>query len=179
MKTAFSVLLVLIIFACGKKIVPVAEKKSEVSTAYSEDLTEFRVGHNEIVESEASNNKSSVGETPPPITTQPLNVNAKIDAILEQKAAKNKAIKYANGFRIQIYVGSERKLVDEAKVYIYQTYPNFSPYLTFNLPIYKLKVGDFLTKTDAERVLSQLKGQFPDAIIIPERIDVKKSFLRE
>lgn len=179
MKTAFSVLLVFLIFSCGKKIVPLAEKKQDVSSEYSEDLTEFRVGHSENEENIDSNIKVNSNETIPPLTTQPLHINAKIDAILEQKAAKNKSIKYANGYRIQLYVGSERKLVDEAKVYIYQNYPNLNLYLTFSLPIYKLKIGDFITKNDAERLLNQLKGPFPDAITIPERIDVKKSFLKE
>ncbi len=179
MKKAYSVLLLFIIFSCSKKIVPLNEKKQEVSTEYSEDLTEFRVGHSENEENVDSNIKANSNETPPPITTQPMNVNAKIDVILDQKAAKNKSIKYANGFRIQIYVGRERKAVDEAKIYIYQNYSNFNPYLSYSLPIYKLKMGDFLTKNDAEKILNQLKGQFPDAIVIAERIDVKKSFLRE
>lgn len=176
MKKHFIFLLLLAIFSCAKKAVPVTEQKQENQADYAEDLTEFRAmlePKDLKTETEAIGSNQAVA-----MTTEPLYVNDKIDAILEKKAEKNKAIKYANGFRIQLYVGRERKIVDDAKVYIYQTYPNINPYLTYSLPIYKLKVGDFLTKADAERILNQIKDSYPDAIIISEKIDVKKSFLK-
>jgi hypothetical protein len=176
MKKHILILLLFTVFACAKKNIPVTEQKQENHADYSEDLTEFRAMldpkdlKNEV---ETTGSNQAVA-----MTNEPLYVNDKIDAILEKKAKKNRAIKYANGFRIQLYVGRERKIVDDAKVHIYQTYPNINPYLTYSLPIYKLKVGDFLTKADAERFLNQIKDSYPDAIIIGEKIDVKKSFMK-
>ncbi|MES2795460.1 MAG: SPOR domain-containing protein [Bacteroidota bacterium] len=169
-------LLVIVLLACGKKYVPVSEKKQETNTEYSEDLSEFR-----DLLTENSNVKTIPVDNinPPPITTEPLYINDKIDALLKERTEKNKGIKYANGYRIQLYVGRERKVVDEAKIYIYQTFPNINPYLTYSLPMYKLKIGDFLTRNDAERFLNQLKDLYPEAIIVPEKIDIKKSFMKE
>lgn len=159
--------------SCSKKVVPLTEKKETVTSAYFEDLSIYR---KEFENSPDSDPKTDNGVA---TTTAPMYVNDKVEAILARRTEKNKAIKYANGYRIQLYVGRERKLVDEAKIFIYQNHPTLNPYLSYSLPIYKLKVGDFITKTDAERVLNQLKGSFPDAILVPEKIDVKKSFLRE
>lgn len=174
MQKPFVLFLVVLLLACGKKVVPVAEQKEELNTSYSEDLAEFR-GFLDV------ENKAEISEkrAEPIITTEPMYVNEKVDALLARQTEKNKAIKYANGYRIQLYVGRDRQLADQAKVYIYQNYPAINPYLTYSLPMYKLKVGDFLTKPDAERVLNQLKDLYPEAIIIPEKIDVKKSFLKE
>jgi SPOR domain len=176
MKKHFLILLLLAIFSCAKKNIPVTQQKQENHADYAEDLTEFRAmlePKDVKTEVESTGSNQAVA-----MTIEPLYVNDKIDAILDRKAEKNKATKYANGFRVQLYVGRDRKSVDDAKVYIYQTYPNINPYLTYSLPIYKLKVGDFLTKADAERFLNQVKDSYPDAIIISEIIDVKKSFMK-
>ena len=176
MKKQLYFLFFLAIFSCAKKNIPVTEQKQENLADYSEDLSEFRALLDPIdmkIESESDIQSQAII-----LTTEPLYINDKIDAILDRKAEKNKATKYANGYRIQLYVGRDRKTVDEAKVYIYQTYPNINPYLTYSLPIYKLKAGDFLTKSDAERFLKQVKDSYPDAIIISEIIDVKKSFMK-
>ncbi len=177
MKKHFLFLAIFFLVACGKKVVPVSEKKQEIITTYSEDLSEFR----DLLDAESEVEDRSISEknNRPKQTTEPLYVNDKIEAVLVKRAEKNKGIKFANGFRIQVYVGRERKEVDDAKVFVYQNFPNLNPYLTYNLPIYKLKIGDFLTKTDAERILNQLKDNFPEAVILAEKIDVKKSFLKE
>jgi hypothetical protein len=176
MKIPFYLLLTIIVFSCAKKVVPGVEKKQD-NVTYSEDLSEFRAVLND--ENLTANPLPVSNSQSPVTTTEPMYINDKVDAILGQKAAKNRSIKYANGYRIQIYVGRERQTVDNAKVYMYQNFPNLNPYLSYSLPIYKLKVGDFLTKSDADRVFAQIKDLYPDAIILSEKIDVKKSFLKE
>lgn len=172
----FSLFIFFVAVSCGNKIVPTTNKSIETTFEIDEDLSVYR---NLDPQGTTGLANKTEGEAEPKLTDKPLYINDKVDAYLDEKAAKNKNVKYANGYRIQLYVGRERKLVDEAKIYIYQTYPNINPYLTFSLPIYKLKVGDFITRTEAERLLNQLKPLYPEAIIIPEKIDVKKSFAKE
>lgn len=104
----------------------------------------------------------------------PLYINKRLDPILDTIASQNKNIKFANGFRIQIYVGNDRKSADDAKVYTYQTYPEIFPYLTFQQPVYKVKVGDFLNRMDAERYFSSIKETYPSALILPDKVEIKK-----
>jgi uncharacterized protein Veg len=104
----------------------------------------------------------------------PLYINKRLDPILDTIASQNKNIKFANGFRIQIYVGNDRKSADDAKVYTYQTYPEIFPYLTFQQPVYKVKVGDFLNRMDAERYFASIKETYPSALILPDKVEIKK-----
>jgi hypothetical protein len=163
------------IVSCSKKNVPASQNINEKAIEIDEDLSVFR----QSGQNEATQSTTDIATQAIVLSDKPLYINDKIDAYLAEKAAKNKNIKYANGYRIQLYVGRERKLVDDAKIYIYQTYPNINPYLTYSLPIYKLKLGDFITRTEAERLLNQLKPLYPEAIIVPEKIDVAKSFKKE
>jgi len=90
-------------------------------------------------------------------------------------AIRNKNIRYSTGYRIQVYVGNDRRGVDEAKVFIYQNFPELNTYLTFSQPTYKLKAGDFTSRLDAERYYSSIKHRYSMAMVVSERIDLKKS----
>jgi len=116
------------------------------------------------------------GKRPLP-SASPLHVNKRLDAVLDTIAARNRSIRYAPGYRIQVYVGNERQDVDRAKVFTYQNFPELDPYLSFRQPTYRLKVGDFMRRLDAERYLAQLRQQFTSAILVPDKVDIRKSLL--
>lgn len=107
----------------------------------------------------------------------PMHVNKRLDAILDTIAMRNKNVKFTNGFRIQIYVGNDRKSADDAKIYTYQKYPEIFPYLSYQQPIYKVKIGDFLNRMDAERYYADLKDLYPSAMILPDRVEIKKGIM--
>ncbi|WP_461130044.1 SPOR domain-containing protein [Spirosoma aerophilum] len=106
-----------------------------------------------------------------------LHINRRLDMVLDTIATKNRSIRYAPGFRIQIYVGTQRKEVDAAKLLISQNFPELSPYLTFNQPTYKLKVGDFIRRMDAEWYYASIKRLVESAQLQPDKIDVRRSLL--
>ncbi|WP_229311204.1 SPOR domain-containing protein [Larkinella soli] len=106
---------------------------------------------------------------------EPLHINRRLDAVLDTIALRNRSIRYAQGYRIQIYVGNERAEVDQAKRLTYQNFPELNPYITYRQPTYRLKVGDFMRRMDAERYLAQLRQQFSSAILLPDRVDIRKS----
>ena len=55
------------------------------------------------------------------LSDQPLHINRQLDAVVDTIALRNKSIRFAAGFRIQIYVGNTRKEADDARLYSYQT----------------------------------------------------------
>lgn len=141
-----------------------------------EDLSVYRPKYKsstdaEVVTTDKPNTSSST------ITDAPLHVNKRLDAILDTIAMHNKSIKFTNGFRIQIYVGNDRKAADDAKIYTYQKYPEIFPYLSYQQPIYKVKIGDFLNRMDAERYFSDIKELYPSAMILPDRVEIKKGMM--
>lgn len=106
-----------------------------------------------------------------------LTVNRQLDAVLDTLASKNRSIRYAPGYRVQVYVGTQRQKVEEAKLLIYQNFPELSPYLTYSQPTYKLKVGDFMRRIDADRYYSSIKQLIPSAQLQPDKVILRRSLL--
>ena len=143
----------------------------------NEDLSQYRPRYKSFDEPDAIVNYKTAPFSSSKLTDAPMHVNKRLDAILDTIAMHNKSIKFTNGFRIQIYVGNDRKAADDAKIYTYQTYPEIFPYLSFQQPIYKVKIGDFLNRMDAERYFSDIKDLFPSAMILPDRVEIKKGMM--
>jgi len=93
---------------------------------------------------------------------------------------KNGGSSGMEGFRIQIYSSSNRNAKEESgKVnaeflsrFPESQYPELKPYTQFAQPAYyKIRVGDFRTKTEATRLFLLISKAFPDAYIVPDIIN--------
>ncbi len=169
------------IMSCSTKPIPTTTRRPSLPTpttpttnkVYDEDLSLLRPRYKEaIIPSETKNTtvqRATIDIVKP--------VNQQVDAILDTISIQNKSIRYAIGYRIQIYVGNVRADADAAKLYTYQTFPELLPYMVFNSPTYRVKIGDFMNKIDAERYLQQVKQQFYSAVILPEKIEIRKSMM--
>lgn len=72
----------------------------------------------------------------------------------------------APGFRIQVVSTNDRNKAFTAKSTIYQQFPELKAYLLYQSPFYKLKVGNFLKREDAEEYLTAIKQYFPAGVYI-------------
>ena len=88
-------------------------------------------------------------------------VNAQIDQRLRDQAYTNQNVKYAQGYRILVYLGLERDKVMAVRRAIIGRYPDETDYITFKSPVYRLYIGDYLTKLDAARGMARLRGLTP------------------
>jgi len=113
----------------------------------------------------------------PGSTADVLTVNRRLDSVLDTLANRNRSIRYAPGYRVQVYVGTQRQKVEETKLLIYQNFPELSPYLTYAQPTYKLKVGDFMRRIDADRYYSSIKQLIPSAQLQPDKVILRRSLL--
>ena len=78
------------------------------------------------------------------------------------------------GFRIQVINTTDRNKVFAAKAKVYQEFPDLKPYLLYQAPNYKLKVGNFKTQDEAEEMQKQLERLFPSGTyVIRDIIEVK------
>jgi hypothetical protein len=77
------------------------------------------------------------------------------------------------GWRIQIFFDSGNNSKSKAyskKGVFMAMYPDMSVYLMFQSPYYKVRVGDFRTRMDAEGFKQKLLGEFPDAFVVKDEI---------
>jgi hypothetical protein len=70
------------------------------------------------------------------------------------------------GFRIQVINSTDRNKVFSAKARVYQEFPDLKPYLIYQAPNYKLRVGNFKTQEEAEDFEKQLSRLFPSGLYI-------------
>ena len=84
------------------------------------------------------------------------------------------------GFRIQVINSTDRNKVFSVKARIYQQFPELKPYLMYQAPNYKLKVGNFKTQEEAEDYQKQLSRLFPTGLyIVRDVIEVKLDKIKE
>ena len=79
----------------------------------------------------------------------------------------------AKGFRIIIYNGPDRLQAMNAKNKFSKTFNMQRSYMSYNVPSYKIKVGDFENKNEATDFLRRVTAMFPSSFIVPDIITVK------
>lgn len=168
---------------------PVASGRSVTTdyNSYDEDLAAVRPVYNATSTAPALANRPTPPATTPstparkldnrkPTTpVEALHVNRRLDLVLDTLAVQNRTVRYAPGYRIQIYVGNQRQQADAAKLLMTQNFPELSPYLSYNQPTYKLKVGDFMRRLDAERYYSAIRRLITSAQLQPDKVDIRRS----
>jgi hypothetical protein len=78
------------------------------------------------------------------------------------------------GYRIQLFFDTEKKAVDDARAKFISMYPKVDTYLIYNAPNYFLKVGNFRTHLEAEKVKISIDKDFPTNYIIKELINLPR-----
>lgn len=87
-----------------------------------------------------------------------------INELISKKRSFNKEFGY--GFRIQLYNGFETEAKKtEAKFKI--DFPEIKTYLLYRQPEWKIQVGFYKTKLEADRALLDFKRKYRSAIVIP------------
>lgn len=79
-----------------------------------------------------------------------------------------------DGYRIQLFFDSERDAINDARGTFISKYPRIDTYTTYNAPNFFLRVGDFRSRLEAEKVKEELSGLFPTSFIVMERINLPR-----
>ncbi|MBT8384630.1 MAG: SPOR domain-containing protein [Bacteroidia bacterium] len=95
----------------------------------------------------------------------------KIKNIIKQKEAYNKNLKYIKGFKIQLFNGSEQGAYKTREDFS-TMFPDIEIKIQFFSPEWKVRVGNYKNRLDADRALFEIKQAFPNAIILPAMIDI-------
>ena len=89
----------------------------------------------------------------------------KFEQLLNEKRKINSSITVNDRYKIQIFNGdnenSRKKLIEFKK-----DNKDFDATIVFSTPIYKVWVGNFKTRIEAEKKLNDLKKKYPTAFLI-------------
>ena len=96
---------------------------------------------------------------------------AQINEVTTRDARRNIA-----GYRLQVINTSDRNAAISAKTKIYQLYPELKAYLLYQAPYFRLRVGNFKDKEEAEEYRKSLSKEFPNSVfLVRDTIEVKLS----
>ncbi|RYM33968.1 hypothetical protein ERX46_08355 [Brumimicrobium glaciale] len=79
-----------------------------------------------------------------------------------------------DGFRIQLFFDQNRTAVDKARATILQMDDESPTYVKYKAPNYFLMQGDYRTQLEAEKTRAALISEFPEAIVVEDKIYLPK-----
>ena len=100
-------------------------------------------------------------------TSVSLKADSRIDGLLERYNRIHKI----RGYRIQIISSSKKDKTKKTRSKFAAQFPKFTTHESYQQPFFTIKVGDFLTKLEAEKNHRLIKEQFPDSFIVPDFVE--------
>ncbi len=100
--------------------------------------------------------------------------DSRLDSLIVRHVSFNKANNQVNGWRVQIFFESgnnSKSACYKSRDRFLELFPLTGSYITFTEPYYKLRVGDFRSRLDAEAFLQEVITTFPNAYIVQDMVN--------
>ncbi len=121
--------------------------------------------------------KTTKTETTSVVNTQGItfdkHINASINPLMDSLAVANKRYHSAPGYRIMVYSGNSSEESASVRKEVYEWSRDYEVYTQYKQPAFRVKVGNFENRITANYVFSDLVKFFPNAVIIPDQIEIK------
>jgi hypothetical protein len=91
-----------------------------------------------------------------------LSIENQLEKVLDSLADQSRKAKLIQGYRILIYSGNSREEATKSKEMAYKSIPNVDVYTSYLAPTFKVKLGDFLSKTGCLSHPEKIAGCFSD-----------------
>lgn len=98
----------------------------------------------------------------------------RIDLLVEKHKYYNRHQPELEGWRIQIFFdagANSKRRATEVQNRFTSRHHGTEAYLSFKEPYYRVRIGDFRTRIEAEGFLQKIKGEYPNAFAVSEPIN--------
>ncbi len=167
-RAASLVIGIFILYGCAKKTVPT----TGAANTYAEDLS---ILHPVITIEEppvkTPESTSSLANTGPFVTE--YDITQELDSVAVLVAQKNLEKKVVDGFTVQVYSGPNREQANNARAELRAIGLDIPSQVVYVQPNFKVKVGKFYSRLEANQVYAQVREVFPNALLLPEKIPVE------
>jgi hypothetical protein len=99
-------------------------------------------------------------------------VTSALNDVLDASDAHNKEVEFVDGYTIQVYTGSSSDEARKLRGKAISLMPDTDVELFYDEPNFKVKVGQYYSRLEAQKDFSNLSKEFPMAIIIPDKIPI-------
>ncbi|MEP2025197.1 MAG: SPOR domain-containing protein [Reichenbachiella sp.] len=149
--------------------------KSTSNAVYEEDLSVHRPSYTlgddaigeEPTEAEAY---SSTAE----YVTPTNDIKAELDTVLYRIKKSRENIQYVDGYSIQLYSGNNRDKANQVKVKTYEVLEDERPRVSYDQPNYKVRVGEYYSRLEANTDFVTLQKYFSRAVLVPVKIKIEE-----
>lgn len=104
-----------------------------------------------------------------------IHADPQIDELVQLHIAYNKEFPILEGYRIQLFMESGNEALtraEEVKEKFKMKYNEVPAYVTFGEPYYRVRVGDFRTRLDAEKFLNRINRAYRNAWVTLDIINL-------
>lgn len=112
--------------------------------------------------------------------TVTISKDHRIDILGKKMAEYNESlankVHLARGYRLMLLSTTDRTLAMQVRSQLLQQFPEHAVYMTFQSPYIKLKFGNFLEKTDADKMRKQISSAkivTGNIYLLPDMVEVK------
>ncbi len=108
--------------------------------------------------------------------------DSRIGVLLQNHIAMNKRRNGIEGHRLEIFFSSDynaREKALEVKTEFLKRYPDMDAYIQFQSPNFRVRVGNFRTKSDALKAKEQIKPHYPNAFRVDDIIQFPELITQE
>jgi hypothetical protein len=98
----------------------------------------------------------------------------RLDQITEFIGRKSESIEGSviDGYRIQIFFAESRSVAQSQKAGFINSFNEHKAYIDYLAPNYRIRVGNFRTKLQAEKFKQKLISTYPTSIVLEEKIEL-------
>jgi len=97
----------------------------------------------------------------------------RLNELLDKQRKQNLEKQTMPGYRVQIYFGVNRPKASEVKLDFTSKYPEVPSYLSYQQPNFKVRVGDFVSRLEAQKFLKQLEGKYPTTFVVTDDVNLR------
>ena len=112
--------------------------------------------------------------------TTTINQDPRIHELIQKRSDIEEKKEGMPGFRVQIFFGSTKQTALQTKTDYSELFKDVETYIIYDIPYFKVRVGNFRTHLEAQKLLALAKVNYPsafivkDQIVIPELIEEKE-----
>ena len=96
--------------------------------------------------------------------------DSRLDDLMKRQKNSNLLKQSMPGYRIQIYFGGVRQKASEVKLAFSDKHNDVMAYITYQQPNFKVRVGDFRTRLEAQKFLKSLEGDYTPMFIVQDEV---------
>ena len=158
----------LLLHACA----PSKTITTQKANTYEENVSQYRINYaDSLRQDEVASTSPERTLSSGPITTR-YAITGEMDDYLAERSEVNREKNAYQGFTLQVYTGGSREEANAAKRRVYSALPNARPNIHYNSSIYRVQVGEYVDRLQAQEDYTMLKKEFPYVLLVPQRFKV-------